>query len=166
MNKNTSHTDEKHSNNFALQKDFNDIRWQGRIAEKTLENTREIMSKTPAGNSDLKIRIEKVDGHDAECSMSFTPNMENSSGMLMGGYTFLFADFAGGAADVMPGLFDNMHITVDGHIQYLAPGEGKTIIARAHCEHFGRRLAYYSVQIYTDAGRHIAKVSLTYLHLV
>lgn len=144
----------------------NDIRWTGRINEKTIELTRRMMSKAQAGNTDFKISIDKVDGHNVTCSMPFSTHMKNSSGTLMGGYTFLLADFCGGAADIMPGLEDSMHTTIDGHMQYLAPGVGKKIIAHAHCEHYGRKLAYYTIEIYSDEGRHIAQASLTYLHLI
>jgi len=165
MSTNNSQANDEQEDSI-LPKDSDDIRWQGRIAEKTLENTQEALSEAPAGNSNFKIHVDKVDGHSAQCSMSFLHIMKNTAGNLMGGYIFTLADFTGGAADFMPGLPDDMHTTVDGHIQFLAPGQGKKFIAQAHCEHFGRKLAYYTIHIYNETGRHIAKGSITYLHLV
>lgn len=143
-----------------------DVIWKGRIDEKTLEDTQEKMSKSPAGNTGFKIHVDAVRGHDAICSMECKPDMKNSAGILMGGYTFILADFTGGAADVMPGLEDCMHTTVDAHMQYLAPGDGTRFVAHAICEHYGRKIAYYSIHIYNESGRHIAKGSFTYMHLV
>ena len=94
----------------------------------------------------------------AKCSLKVTDRHRNAVGGLMGGVSFMLADFVFAVAsnwDVPNTVSLSSNITFCGNLK------GETITAEAKCIKDGRSTVLYSVNVSDDKGNLIAVVSIT-----
>lgn len=97
-----------------------------------------------AGNSELKMDIDK--------------KVLNLYGIVHGGAIFTLADSAAGAAAIS---FNDAYVTADAHINFIKPGNGKYLIAKAKTLHKGSKTVIVEVTVLNDQSELIAKGSYT-----
>lgn len=104
------------------------------------------------------IRITNIAPGEAEAELPVTQDMMNSRNVVQGGAIMTLADFAfAGASNAMG------HTTVSTglNINFLRPGSGKKLIAKAKKIHHGRSTCLYQVDVFNDESKLIAAVSVS-----
>lgn len=104
------------------------------------------------------IKLTKVEPGYAEAELTVTPDMFNSRNVVQGGAIMTLADFAfAGAANAMG------HTTVSTGVvtNFLRPGSGEKLFARARKIHHGRSTCLYQVEVTNYDGKLVASVSIT-----
>ncbi|MBQ9069228.1 MAG: PaaI family thioesterase [Eggerthellaceae bacterium] len=104
--------------------------------------------------------IAAAPGH-ALVSMEAEPHIGNAKAGVHGGALFTLADIAVAVADFNP---DEINMTVDASIQYLAPSKGSVLYAHAYAKKRGGTMGFYRVDIADDLDATVAVASFTYLH--
>jgi len=111
-----------------------------------------------ANTTGLKLVTAKA-GY-AEGELDIKQMHYNPIGSVHGGCIFTLADTIGGAAVASNGV---VCTTLSSNIDYLnAAIESKKLLAKATPVRVGKRIFVYDVNVYDEAERHIAKVSITY----
>lgn len=103
------------------------------------------------------IGLTRVAPGEAEAELKVTSDMMNSRGVVQGGAIMTLADFAfAGAANAMG------HTTVSTGVttNFLRPGTGKKLIARAKKIHHGKSTCLYQVDVVNEEGKLVAMVNV------
>lgn len=105
--------------------------------------------------------IELVGDHYALCRMMLSQRHKNAMGAVMGGVPFTLADFAFAVASnwQTPGT-----VSLSSNITFLSSPKGTVLTAEAVCIKQGRTTDYYQVDVWDDAGVHVAAVTVTGYH--
>ena len=104
------------------------------------------------------IQITRIAPGEAEAELPIINDMMNSRNVVQGGAIMTLADFAfAGASNAMG------HTTVSTglNINFLRPGSGKKLIAKAKKIHHGRSTCLYQVDVFNDENKLIAAVSVS-----
>ena len=104
------------------------------------------------------IQLTHVAPGEAEAELPITPDMMNSRGVVQGGAIMTLADFAfAGASNAMG------HTTVSTglNINFIRPGSGKKLIAKAQKIHHGRSTCLYQVDVFNEEKKLVAAVSVS-----
>ena len=104
------------------------------------------------------IRLTRVSPGEAEAELAIVPSVMNSRNVVQGGAIMTLADFAfAGAANAMG------HTTVSTglNINFLRPGSGSKLVARARKIHHGRSTCLYQVDVFNDENKLIEAVSVS-----
>jgi len=108
----------------------------------------------------IGLRLTKAEAGYAEGEIDINQMHHNPIGSVHGGCIFTLADTIGGAAVASNGVECT---TLSSYIDYLnAAIESKKLIAKATPVRVGKKVCVYNVNVYDEAERHIAKVSITY----
>ncbi len=103
--------------------------------------------------------IEEIGEHYAKCRMKITPRHLNAAGVLMGGATFVLADFTFAVAANWQG--DGSTVSLNSSITFYGVAKGDEIIAEAHCLKDGHTTCCYQVMINDNLGYPISAVMMT-----
>ena len=104
------------------------------------------------------IKITHIAPGEAEAKLQITPDMMNSRNVVQGGAIMTLADFAfAGASNAMG------HTTVSTglNINFLRPGSGKKLIAKAKKIHHGRSTCLYQVDVFNEENKLVAAVTVS-----
>ena len=102
----------------------------------------------------LGLSVTGVAPAQATCTLTVRPEMLNGFGVCHGGVTFALADSAFAFASNTQG---NVAMSIDNQISYPAPArEGDVLTAIAREESGTDRLAFYRVEVTTQAGTIVA----------
>ena len=93
----------------------------------------------------------------AEAVMKIDDRKFNANNVVQGGAIFTLADFAfAGAANSFEGLRCS---SMSSNINFLRPGTGNTLSARAQVINRGKRSCLVETEVFNDAGKLVAKVT-------
>lgn len=111
----------------------------------------ETVTGLPGLMSHFGTQVVTVGSGHVELAITRAPHLLQFSGALHGGVVAALADHAAGAAvsTVLPA--DHIAVTVDLHINYLAPADGQTLVARAHAADVGRSISVAQVDLFAVA---------------
>lgn len=129
--------------------------------EEELEQIRSIFRQDRFATENGAV-IEQVGDHEAVCSLVLTDSHRNAMGAVMGGVSFLLADFAFAVAANADGMGC---VSLRSDISFLGSVKGSRLIARAYRIKDGRSTACYRVDVTDDLGCLIATVTVTGYHL-
>ena len=104
------------------------------------------------------IQLTEVGDGYAEAVLQIDENKLNGRQVVQGGAIMTLADFAfAGAANAMG------HSTVSTglNINFIRPGSGKKLIAKARKIHHGRATCLYQVDVLNDEGKLVSSVSVS-----
>ena len=106
--------------------------------------------------------IEEIGDHYAKCSMEITPHHLNAAGALMGGATFVLADFAYAvAANWQHEPNVGNAVSLNSSITFYGTAKGTKLIAEARCLKDGRTTCCYEIMLYDDLNHPVAAVMMT-----
>ncbi len=102
--------------------------------------------------------IEEIGNLYAKCIIQLTQRHKNALGAVMGGVSFMLADFAFAVASNWqnPGV-----VSLSSNITYLGTAKGRSLIAQAKCIKDGRTISYYRVDVLDELGNMVAAVTTT-----
>lgn len=104
------------------------------------------------------IQLTHVAPGEAEAELQITPSVLNGRDVVQGGAIMTLADFAfAGAANAMG------HSTVSTglNINFIRPGSGSKLIAKARKIHHGRSTCLYQVDVFNEEKKLVAAVSVS-----
>ena len=128
---------------------------------KTLEEVRRIFEGDRFATENGAV-IEEIGERSATCSLQITASHRNAMGAVMGGVSFMLADFAFAVA----ANWENMGcVSLRSDISFLGTAKGETLIAKAACLKDGRTTACYRVDVTVDLGISAATVTVTGYHV-
>ena len=102
--------------------------------------------------------IEEIGNLYAKCIIQLTQRHKNALGAVMGGVSFMLADFAFAVASNWqnPGV-----VSLSSNITYLGTAKGRSLIAQAKCIKDGRTISYYRIDVSDELGNIVAAVTTT-----
>lgn len=127
-----------------------------------LEKIRDTFSQDRYASSATKLRILDAEPGYAKVMFDIQECHLNADGKPMGGIFFTAADFAFAIASNGEKMGT---VTVSATIQYLNAAKGNSVIAEARCDKDGKRLCFYTVEIFDENDVDIARVSITGMHV-
>ncbi len=101
--------------------------------------------------------VEGNKGHSV-CEMPIEDIHRNAMGNVMGGAIFTLADFA---LAIAGNVGQPPTVSVTHSIDFFRSSKGTKLIATAHCDKAGSRLAFFTVDITDDLGKDIARMTAT-----
>ena len=128
---------------------------------KTLEEVRKIFEEDRFATENGAV-IEEIGDHTATCSLVITDSHRNAMGAVMGGVSFMLADFAYAVAANWEKLGC---VSLHSDISFLGTVKGEKLIAKAVCVKDGRSVASYRVDVTDDLGNLIATVTSMGYHV-
>jgi len=104
------------------------------------------------------IRLDVLRTGYAEAVMELTENTMNGLGIAQGGSIFTLSDFAFAGAGNSYGF---RMVGLSSNINFIRPGVGKQLRAKATEVSRGRRTCVYSVEVFNDDGKVVAHGTFT-----
>jgi len=127
---------------------------------KTLEEVRHIFEGDRFATENGAV-IEEIGDRSATCSLRITDSHRNAMGAVMGGVSFMLADFAFAVA----ANWEKMGcVSLRSDISFLGTAKGEKLIAKAACVKDGRTTACYQVDVTDELGNLVATVTTTGYH--
>jgi acyl-CoA thioesterase len=108
------------------------------------------------------VRIEEARYNHAVCSLEIEERHLNLMGGVMGGAIFTLADFC---LAIVSNVGEEPSASVSATIEYLSAAKGTTLIATGRTDRSGRRLGFYTVDIYDNRDVHVARMVATVLRV-
>lgn len=106
--------------------------------------------------------VIKVEEHYCEMEALITDTSKNPFGIAHGGFIFGLADTAAGIAAMTD---ERVAVTVNSSIDYLKPGKGDKLIAKASVVKSGKSISVVDVFIYDSGLELISKAVVTYFYM-
>ena len=106
-------------------------------------------------------RVEDFGTGYAKCSLQITKHHQNANGSLMGGVSFLLADFAFAVAANHQQLGT---VSLSSSITFLGVPRGQLLVAEARCIKEGRSTCYYRVCVSDELQTPVAEVTINGFH--
>ena len=106
--------------------------------------------------------VIKVEEHYCEMEAVINDSSKNPYGIAHGGFIFGLADTAAGIAAMTD---ERTALTVNSNIDYLKPGKGDKLIAKATAIKSGKSISVVEVLIYDSDLELISKASVTYFYI-
>ena len=105
------------------------------------------------------IELTEIREGYAEASMKIDENKMNANSVVQGGAIFTLADFAfAGAANSFEGMRCS---SMSSTINFLRPGSGEYLIARAQVVNRGKRSCLVETEVFNDCSKLVAKITTT-----
>lgn len=128
---------------------------------KTLEEIKNIFAEDRFANQNGAM-IEAADTGYAKCTLMLDERHCNAAGGVMGGVSFMLADFAFAVA----ANHNKMNtVTLSSSITFLGVPKGKMLIAEANCVKDGRSTCCYRVVVTDELDNGVAEVTMNGFHL-
>lgn len=128
---------------------------------KTLEEVRKIFEGDRFATENGAV-IEQIGDHSATCSLVITKSHRNAMGAVMGGVSFMLADFSFAVAANAERMGC---VSLRSDISFLGTAKGEKLIAKAACVKDGKSTACYRVDVADDLGNLVATVTTTGYHV-
>jgi uncharacterized protein (TIGR00369 family) len=96
------------------------------------------------------VEVVAAEAGDVTMTLAKKPELLQFNGFFHGGIIAGLADHTAGAAATTTLPPGKIAVTVDLHINYLAPANGETLSAQAHCVQSGSTLCVVSVSLSTS----------------
>ena len=93
---------------------------------------------------DMGIEIVQADEEESVCTLDISPKLYNAGNTVQGGAVFTLADLAFAVAANCEGRHT---VTQNATVNFLKPGKGKKLIARATKISAGKTTCHYSVRV-------------------
>ena len=106
--------------------------------------------------------VVKVSKHYCEMEAVISDSSKNPFGIAHGGFIFGLADTAAGVAAMTD---ERMAVTVNSSIDYLKPGKGDKLLAKASVVKAGKAISVVDVLIYDSSLELISKATVTYFYI-
>ena len=106
--------------------------------------------------------VIKVEEHYCEMEALITDASKNPFGIAHGGFIFGLADTAAGIAAMTD---ERVAVTINSSIDYLKPGKGDKLIAKASVVKSGKSISVVDVFIYDRDLELISKAVVTYFYM-
>lgn len=104
------------------------------------------------------VEIREAEPGRAVCAMALDGRHMNANGVPMGGAVFTLADFTYAVAS--NGFSNQIIVSQQASISFLAPARGKLLTAEAKCLKSGRTTCLYEVDVRDDAGTYVAHATI------
>lgn len=127
---------------------------------ETLDEIREFFAKDRFASTCLGARVDSYDYETGEAvvSMDVEERHLNGHGIVMGGVYFTLADFA---LAICSNVNQPPSSSVSNSINTMKSCKGTKLIATARPDRSGRRLGFYTVDVFDDLGTHCARMTAT-----
>ena len=109
------------------------------------------------------ITIDEVEKNMAECSLEIKDHHLNAKDYVQGGVIFTLADYTfavAANADSIDADSVGGTVSMSAEIDYIKPGDGKSLSARAEFISSEGRISHYGVDILNDRNEVIAKAKI------
>ena len=125
--------------------------------DNTLTEVRKMFEKDRFATENGAV-IEEMGNLYAKCSIQLEQRHKNALGAVMGGVSFMLADFAFAVASNWqnPGV-----VSLSSNITFLGTAKGRSLIAQAKCIKDGRTISYYRIDVSDELGNMVAAVTTT-----
>ena len=126
----------------------------------SLDEVREYYSKDEFANKCLNAQIDDYDFETgvAKVSMTIDDRHHNALGGVMGGVLFALADYA---LAIACNTNQPNSVSVDHSISFMKAAKGQRLIAIAKPMRLGKRLAFFSVDIYDEKDTYVSHMTAT-----
>ena len=104
------------------------------------------------------VEIREAEPGRALCAMALQDCHMNANNTPMGGTIFTLADFAYAVAS--NGFTEQIIVSQQVSITFLAPARGKVLLAEAACLKSGRTTCLYAVDVWDELGTYVAHASV------
>lgn len=128
--------------------------------EKSLEEVRRIFAEDRFATENGAV-IDEIGDHYAKCSLVLTGKHRNAMGAVMGGVSFMLADFAFAVAANWQEMGT---VSLSSDISYLGTAKGERLTAEAVCLKNGRTAGFYRIEVKDELGNQVAAVTTTGYH--
>ena len=127
---------------------------------KTIDDIREFFVKDRFATDCMGACIESYDFQTGEAiaTLEVQERHLNGHGIVMGGVYFTLADFALAACG---NVGQEPTSSVNSSINIMSACKGTKLIARANPDRSGRRLGFYTIDVFDDLGTHCARMTAT-----
>ena len=114
------------------------------------------------------VEVKSAETGKVELELARKPELLQFNGYFHGGVVSGLADHAAGAAATTALPPGKIAITVDLHVNFLAPASGATIVAKAHTLQVGNTICVVSVSVETETvnGVQVCAVANSVLRVV
>ena len=124
---------------------------------KNLDQVREFFKNDRFATENGAV-IDEIGELYAKCSLEVQDKHRNAVGAVMGGVSFMLADFAFAVAANHETVGA---VSINASIAFVETVKGSRLIAVARCIKNGRTACYFDVDVTDDLGTVIARVSIT-----
>ena len=126
----------------------------------TYEKIEELFSRDRFVATSLGAKLDSFDydTFEAQVSMDVEERHLNGHDIVMGGVYFTLADYA---LAMSCNVNQEPTSSVNNSISIMKACKGKRLIAIARPDHAGKRLGFYTVDVYDDLGTHCARMTAT-----
>ena len=124
----------------------------------TLEEIRATFAADRFATEAAGCEIRLAEPGRAICAMTLHPHHLNAAGTPQGGAIFTVADFAFAVA--VNAFAEQVTVSLQHGITFLAPARGKEIVAEARCVRSGRSTCFYTVTISDELETAVAHMTV------
>ena len=130
----------------------------------TIDDIRDFFSTDRFASERLGARIESYDFQTGQAItiLEVMPEHLNGHGKIMGGVYFTLADYA---LAVCSNVNQPPTSSVNSSINIMKECKGNVLVAIANLDRSGRRLGFYTVDVYDELNNHCARMTATCLRL-
>lgn len=131
---------------------------------ESIEQIRDFFSKDRFASTCLGAHVDSFDfdTQEATVSMNVEERHLNGHDIVMGGVYFTLADFA---LAICSNVNQPPSSSVSNSINTMKSCKGSRLIAKARPDRSGRRLGFYTVDVFDDLGTHCARMTATVMRL-
>lgn len=104
------------------------------------------------------VEIREAEPGRAVCAMPLEDRHMNANGVPMGGAVFTLADFTYAVAS--NAFTEQIIVSQQVSISFLAPAKGKVLLAEAKCLKSGRTTCLYAVDVRDETGIYVAHATV------
>jgi uncharacterized protein (TIGR00369 family) len=128
----------------------------------------EEVTARPGFTSTIGTRVVAVEQGEVQMALDRRPELLQFDGHFHGGVIAALADHAAGGAVTTALPAGKIAVTIDLHVNYLAPAKGATLIAKARAIRVGSTVGVAHVELATlmDGVEHACAVALVTLRAV
>lgn len=126
--------------------------------EKYREELKKFLNEEDKFAVHIGAKITSIEEGRAQAVLPVKDFLLNGVRVVQGGALFTLGDFVFAAAS---NSFGTRTASTSCQIHYLRPGSGKELCAVAKAVHHGKKTCLYDVEICNDAGKLVAKMSIS-----
>lgn len=129
-------------------------------AFETMDDIREFFKSDRFATECMGAHIESYDFETGEAiaTLEVQERHLNGHGIVMGGVYFTLADFA---LACCCNVGQEPTSSVNSNINIMRSCKGTRLIAKANPDRSGKRLGFYTIDVYDDLGTHCARMTAT-----
>ena len=124
---------------------------------KNLDQVREFFKNDRFATENGAV-IDEIGELYAKCSLEVQDKHRNAVGAVMGGVSFMLADFAFAVA---VNHEEMRTVSLSSNIAFVGVAKGKRLVATANAVKHGRATCYYTVSVTDELDNKVAEVTVT-----